>query len=114
MEETSFLGKQEICREKRCVSHKTWREYLGQLLVEPGKRQQISEALAVSPITLQRWVNGDPPPRWRTLYRLLQILPDHQEHLLPLICDEFPDFSAFPHLPDNKQEPLTIPADFYR
>jgi hypothetical protein len=91
---------------------KNWREYLSELMAVPGRREQICQALGIVPITLNRWISGESRPRSQTLRRLLQLLPDHQERLLLLLHEEFPEFSLSHGM--NQQGPVSIPSEFYR
>lgn len=72
----------------------TWRTLLGTLIEEPRHKQQIATELGVNPLTLTRWVKNKATPRLESLHQLLSILPEWRALLLPLIVQEFPEFSS--------------------
>lgn len=89
---------------------RTWRELLGQIIENRQERQQISEALKISPITLTRWAQNESVPRSSNLQQLLNALPQHYTLLLQLIREEFPEFAEAPTEDEAEQE---IPSEFY-
>ena len=91
----------------------TWRELLGKHLSDPQERQMIAEALSVNPITLIRWSNGESKPRPKSLQRLLNTLPEHHDLLLPLIEEEFNDFSSFLNRETHQEASPTLPSELY-
>lgn len=88
---------------------RTWRDLLGNIIHKPYVRQQIADALGVSPTTLMRWVNGDSNPRPHNLHRLLEVVPQHRAMLQALIAEEFEEIPAVS--PDTS--PNEIPVTFY-
>lgn len=92
----------------------TWRNLLGNIIEDPHERQRIATALGMHTMTLNRWVNEDVSPRTQNLRRLLEVLPQHREVLLPLMQEEFPDIAS--ELAQNASShgvPPGIPAGFY-
>lgn len=73
----------------------TWRNLLGRIISDPLERQRIATAVSVNMITLSRWANDTSSPRLEKLSNLLDALPQSQRELmLPLIAEEFPEFST--------------------
>ncbi len=91
----------------------TWRNLLGKFIEDSRERQQIAELLGVSPITLTRWVSRESNPRTPNLRKLLVALPQHREHLITLIEQEFPGFSTLIRDETIPSELTVIPSEFY-
>src|SRR5689334_10234198 len=72
----------------------TWRTLLGTLIKDPLRRQQIASELGVNTLTLTRWSENKSNPRLESLRRLLNIFAEQRALLLPLIKQEFPQFSS--------------------
>ncbi len=66
----------------------SWRELLGRIIHDPKEKQRIIDELAISAITLTRWVNGETEPRLQNIRHLLAILPHHRELFLHLLRNE--------------------------
>lgn len=88
---------------------RTWRDLLGKIISDPLEKQRIAEELSINTITLDRWANNQSDPRPQNLRRLHNALPRHQEMLLDLISDEFPEFTG-EEKDDTSKE---IPPAFY-
>jgi transcriptional regulator with XRE-family HTH domain len=93
---------------------RTWRELLGELIKRPQERQRIAEALNVSPVTLNRWVQRETNPRLESLRRLLSVVPEHRQSLLELIEEEFPGFAPRQLEVEQQGASLSIPPEFYK
>ena len=91
--------------------HHTWRTLLGTLIKEPLQRQKVASELGVNPLTLTRWVEKKANPRPESLRRLLSLFPEERALLLPLIIQEFPDFSF--DIAGEDKLPEEIPSAFY-
>lgn len=91
----------------------SWRELLGTLIEDAAERHRIATMLRVSPITLQRWARGESEPRIQNLRRLLLALPQYREYLVPLIEQEFPEFSMGFGEEASQQDISVIPSEFY-
>ncbi len=90
----------------------TWRDLLKQLLRDPHQRERIAHALGVTQTTLLRWVNHVSNPRPQNLQNLLIALPEHRELLLPLVTDEFKDFTLA-LIKETCEDDVAIPSVFY-
>ena len=99
-----FQHKAKYMQEAR-----TWRELLGKIINDPQEKQRIAEALGIRPITLVRWVNNQSDPRAHNLRRLVNVLPEYRESLLPLIGEELVDFPTML----TEELPEEIPSAFY-
>lgn len=91
----------------------TWRELLRSSIENPQERQRIASDLGVNPMTLMRWANGESAPRPENLRRLLSALPQHRDHLIELIGQEFEDFAAMVRDEGRQGEWTVIPSEFY-
>lgn len=90
----------------------TWRELLGQLILNPKERQRLATAIRVRPITLQRWSEGNFKPRDEHLRMLIKNLPPGIYSLfMHLLLVEFPQFFQ-QDLPEERFS-QHIPSGFY-
>ena len=89
----------------------TWRELLGYIIRDNKEKQRITEELGITPITLNRWVNGESDPRSQNMRLLITVLPQYREQLIELIRQEkgLSDFTLPP--PDDLV--TDIPSEFY-
>jgi hypothetical protein len=89
----------------------TWRELLGYIIRDNKEKQRITEELGITPITLNRWVNGESDPRSQNMRLLITVLPQYREQLIELIRQEkgLSDFALPP--PDDLV--TDIPSEFY-
>lgn len=91
-----------------------WRELLGQCISTVQERQRIADYIGAAPITLTRWAGGESNPRLESIRRLLLALPEKRQHLLPSLCEEFPEFaSSLTSVEIDAEIPHTIPGEFY-
>jgi transcriptional regulator with XRE-family HTH domain len=91
----------------------TWRELLRSSIENSQERQRVASELGVNPMTLMRWANGESVPRSENLRRLLSALPQHRDHLIELIEQEFEDFAAVMRDEGRQGELTVIPSEFY-
>jgi hypothetical protein len=90
----------------------TWRELLGIIISDAKERQRLIETLDITPITLNRWLNGESDPRPQNLRHLLSVLPQHRERFIELLKEERGLGDLVNPIPD--EEPSgEIPAEFY-
>lgn len=90
---------------------KSWRDVLGDLLSDVQEKRRIAHNLRVSTFTLQRWVRGEANPHTQQLHQLLQMLPQHQGVLLPLIAEEFEGGKY--RMLEQTEEIEEVPSVFY-
>jgi transcriptional regulator with XRE-family HTH domain len=90
----------------------TWRDLLAEIIQNPEEKRRVANALGVNPLTLTRWLHGESVPRLHNLRRLLESFPDQRARFLPLIINEFSEFS----LASGEFSPApvkSIPVTFY-
>lgn len=90
----------------------SWRDLLGIIVSDAKERQRLIETLEITPITLNRWLNGESDPRPQNLRHLLSVIPQHRERLLELLKEERGLGDYVNPLPDE-DPPGEIPAEFY-
>jgi hypothetical protein len=90
---------------------RTWRELLTSVISDSQEKQRLIDGLGITPITLIRWINGESEPRPQNLRRLITLLPQYQEELRVLICEE----KGISEFPGTLYEEFTheIPSEFY-
>lgn len=91
---------------------RTWRELLGKIISDNKEKQHLIETLKVTPITLNRWINGESDPRPQNLRQLMNALPpNYQEMMRNFLKEEqgMGDFTA----PTSEPLMTTIPPEFY-
>ncbi|GER92077.1 hypothetical protein KDW_62390 [Dictyobacter vulcani] len=91
---------------------RTWRELLGKIIGDNKEKQRLIETLKVTPITLNRWINGESDPRPQNLRQLMNALPSkYQEQMRKFLKEE----QGLGDFPPPTFEPLltAIPAEFY-
>jgi hypothetical protein len=89
----------------------SWRELLASIISDPKEKQHILDELAISSITLTRWVNGETEPRIQNIRHLLAILPRYREPFLRLLSTEEWYHHATTTTPELFHK--AISADFY-
>jgi hypothetical protein len=89
----------------------SWRDLLSSIIDDPQEKQHILDELAISSITLTRWVSGETEPRVQNIRHLLAILPRYREPLLRLLNAEkwFSQAAAMMPEPTSRD----IAPDFY-
>src|SRR5581483_9151022 len=91
---------------------KSWRELLGQAIKGSQEKYRLAHEMGVKPITLRRWVTGEPRPREENIRRLARALPsDLSGSFLGLIGAEFPLFSS-ENVVQHQVVP-EVPAELY-
>lgn len=90
---------------------RTWRELLGSILNDSSEKQRLLDELGITPITLIRWISGESEPRPQNLRRLITLLPQYQEELRTLICEE-KGISDLPYM-THEEVAREIPSEFY-
>ncbi len=90
----------------------TWRDLLGFIISDAKERQRLIDALDITPITLNRWINGESDPRPQNLRHLLSVLPQHRERFVELLKAERGANDFVNPLPEE-EPPGEIPAEFY-
>ncbi|GER90572.1 hypothetical protein KDW_47340 [Dictyobacter vulcani] len=91
----------------------TWRDLLAQIIRDEEVKQQIIDALHISPVTLSRWITGKSEPRAQNLQQLLNTLPPQYQEQMALYLREENKLPT-PPAGEDGQPSLTIPSEFYQ
>ncbi len=91
----------------------SWRAVLGSSIEILEERQRIAREIGVNPVTLVRWVKQESTPRPQHLQRLVSVLPQKRDILIPLIELEFPGFARQMQNGSQEQAIQEIPLEFY-
>ena len=91
----------------------TWRDVLAKIIQYAPERQHIARELGVSAVTLTRWASNVSNPRMQNLRRLLEVLPQQRDQLMPLIKEEFPNFLHIVVEESQEDTQTFIPSTFY-
>jgi hypothetical protein len=105
----------------------SWRKLLGRIISSsPLEKQRIANAIGVNAITLMRWAEIDASsqresdsdkssrPRWSSLRRLVEVLPQYREQLVASIFAEFPNVPADLFQSARGNEGFEVPLECYR
>ncbi|HEX7734413.1 MAG TPA: GAF domain-containing protein [Ktedonobacteraceae bacterium] len=89
-----------------------WRAFLGQIIENPGAKEQLARAIRVRPVTIQRWSEGSFRPREEHLRALIKHLPAEAYPLfMRLLLRDYPELIQDTVPPE--QAPQLIPSEFY-
>lgn len=86
----------------------TWQEFLGRVIADPRRRNELARAVRVRPITLQRWAEGVSRPREENIRTLLKNVPTEFYPLFmrlllrsfpELLCDTLPEERLYQGIP---------------
>ncbi len=105
----------------------SWRKLLGRIISSsPLEKQRIANAIGVNAITLTRWAEVDPfsqreheseklsRPRWSSLRKLVDVLPQYREQLIASIFAEFPNAPSDLFQPTRVDQRFEIPPACYQ
>lgn len=88
----------------------SWTSILHSIIKSTSERQRIANELAIAPMTLIRWANGETKPHKQLLVRLLlAVQASHRQELFHALEKQFPDLHAWL----VEDTPDTIPSDFF-
>ena len=85
----------------------TWRELLSGIISSNAVREQVANAMHVSPITLNRWAAGESMPRAQNLRQLEQAVPVQYRSTLHRLLEK-----EFPTIFSSSSDTLDIPFTF--
>jgi hypothetical protein len=105
----------------------SWRKLLGRIITSsPLEKQRIATAIGVNAITLTRWAEVDglssresegeksSRPRWSSLRKLVDVLPQYREQLIASIIAEFPGAPSDLFQPMQNEQQLAVPLSCYQ
>ncbi|GCE30292.1 hypothetical protein KDA_57760 [Dictyobacter alpinus] len=91
----------------------TWRDFLAHIIRDDKVKQQIIDALHISPITLTRWITGKSEPRLHNLRQMLGALPpQYQEQMSHYLREE--NKAGTTLIGEESHLALIIPSEFYQ
>jgi transcriptional regulator with XRE-family HTH domain len=87
-----------------------WRGVLQRIIGVPSERHRLATAMAVTPMTLSRWANGNSTPGKTQLIHLVQSVPaEHRTELIEALGQNYNDIYQWLH----DEIPEQIPTDFF-
>lgn len=92
----------------------TWREMLGEIILDAQERQRLATSLGVNSLSLHRWSQGETNPRLQNLQGLSKyVAPKYRTQFVQSLLQEFPDLAVAIEGTDQVDAAEKIPAEFY-